>query len=330
MLDEQKISNRMKLIVLIPAFNEEKTISQVIRNIPEHIDNIDEMKILVVNDGSTDNTAKTAEEAGAFVVSHSRNRGLGIAFATGIKESLKEGADIIVNIDADGQFNPQDIPKLIEPILKDQADMVTASRFRNKDLTSGMSKLKKWGNKGFTGLINILTRKHFTDTQCGFRAYSREAALHLNLFGKFTYTQEVFLDLVNKGIRIKEVAVPVKYYKEREAKISRSLISYFFRAITIILRTFRDYKPLVFFGISGLIVFGGGTIFVFYSFVYWLIIHRTTPIRMYLLVGIALLVFGFLLIILALIADMLKRIRQNQEEILYKLKKKEYEKKWRK
>lgn len=215
--------------------------------------------------------------------------------------------DEIINPVAD--FIQQERCNILRSLLKDIS-------------TTQVPFIKRWGNKAFNSLINILTRQHFTDTQCGFRAYSREAILRLNLFGGFTYTQEVFLDLVNKGLKIEQVPIKVKYYKNRKAKISSSLFNYFLRTIVIILRTFRDYKPLVFFGIPGLTVFGAGIIFELYSLIYWLIHHQTTPVRMYFFIGIALLTFGFLLIIPALIADMLKRIRQNQEEILYKPKKK--------
>lgn len=315
----------MKLVVIIPAYNEEKAIAQVIQEIPKNIEGINELKVLVIDDGSTDKTAKVAKNAGALVVSHFKNEGLGVAFLTGIKEALKQGADIVVNIDADGQFDPQEIPKLIKPILEKKADMVAGTRFEDKTSEKQVPFIRRWGNKAFTLLINILTKQHFTDTQCGFRAYSREALLRLNLFGRFTYTQEVFLDLVNKGLKIEQVPIKVKYFKDRQAKISSSLFKYFIRTIIIILRTFRDYKPLIFFGIPGLTIFGAGIIFWLYSFIYWLIHHKTTPIRMYFFVGAALIVLGFLLTNLALIADMLKRLRQNQEEILYKLKKKEYE-----
>lgn len=315
----------MKLVVLIPAYDEEGTITQVIQRVPRNIEGINEIKILVIDDGSTDDTAKRAEKEGVLVISHIKNEGLGIAFGTGIKSALKHGADIIVNIDADNQFDPEDILKLVRPILEKKAEMVAGSRFESKDFIPQMPKFKRLGNSVFTWLINFLTRQKYTDTQCGFRAYSREAALQLNLFGRFTYTQEVFLDLVNKRLKIEQVPIEVKYYKERKAKISGSLLGYFLRAITIILRTFRDYKPLVFFGIPGTAVFGAGTLFLLYSLFFWLMTNQTTPVRMHFFVGVALFTFGFLLIILALIADMLKRIRQNQEEILYKLKKKEYE-----
>jgi ABC-type Fe3+-siderophore transport system permease subunit len=133
------------------------------------------------------------------------------------------------------------------------------------------------------------------------------------------------LDLVSKGRRIKEVPISVTYYPERDSKISGSLFGYGIRALTIVLRTFRDYHPLRFFGLPGLGILGGGFVFLLYSLIFWFIKHETTPVRMYFFVGVALFTFGFLLVILALIADMLKRVRGNQEEILYNLKKKEYE-----
>lgn len=313
-----------KLLVVIPAFNEEKSIGFVIEKIPKNIEGVGEIETLVIDDGSTDNTAKIAEEKGAIVFSYSKNKGLGFAFKTGIEKALKLKADLMVNIDADGQFDPQDIPKLIKPILEGKADMVTATRFRDRDSIPQMPKFKKWGNKLFTKLINFLTKEHFTDCQCGFRSYSKEAILHLNLFGRFTYTQEVFIDLLNKGMLIREVPVRVRYYKERKAKITSSLPLYFVKALMIIFRTFRDNKPLVFFGFPGLVIFSAGFVFGLYSFIYFLITSQTTPVRMYFFIGVALLTFGFLLIILALIADMLKRIRQNQERLLYYQKKKLY------
>lgn len=248
----------MKLITIIPAFNEEKTIARVIQEIPRNIEGINELQILVIDDGSTDNTVKEAKNSGALVVSHVKNEGLGVAFSTGIKEDLGRSADVVVNIDADCQFDAKDIPKLIKPIIEKKAEMVAGSRSENPLSIAQVPFARKWGNKAFTSLINILTKQHFTDTQCGFRAYSSEALLRLNLFGRFTYTQEVFLDLVNKGLKIEQVPIKVRYYKERQAKISSSFFRYFLQTIIIILRTFRDYKPLVFFGIPGVSIFGAG------------------------------------------------------------------------
>ena len=319
----------MKLVILIPAFNEEKSLGKVLEKIPQKIKGVDQIDVLVVNDGSTDQTAAIARQNGVKVISHSKNRGLGAAFKTGIDEALKMGADIIVNIDADGQFNPKDIPLLIAPILSGQAQMATATRFKEKALIpANIPPAKLWGNRQFTKLVNFLTGENFTDTQCGFRAYSREAALRLNLFGQFTYTQEVFIDLLEKGMNIVEVPLKVTYFKnsQRKSAISGSLLKYGFRALEIILRTFRDYRPLLFFGIPGIAICLPGFILALGSLIYWLILKKTTPVRMYLFTGIVLILFGFLLIFLALVADMFKRMRKNQEEILYQMKKEELEK----
>lgn len=319
----------MKLVILIPAFNEEKSLGKVLGKIPQKIKGVDQIDVLVVNDGSTDQTAAIARQNGAKVVTHPKNRGLGAAFKTGIDEALKMGADIIVNIDADGQFNPKDIPLLIAPILSGQAQMATATRFKEKALIpANIPPAKLWGNRQFTKLVNFLTGENFTDTQCGFRAYSREAALRLNLFGQFTYTQEVFIDLLEKGMNIVEVPLKVTYFKnsQRKSAISGSLLKYGFRALEIILRTFRDYRPLLFFGIPGIAICLPGFILTLGSLIYWLVLKKTSPVRMYLFTGIVLILFGFLLIFLALVADMFKRMRKNQEEMLYQMKKKELEK----
>jgi len=311
-----------KLIVQIPAYNEQKTIGKVIKEIPRKIPRISEVKVLVMDDNSIDNTLKVSKEAGAdYVVRNKQNGGLGKNFKKGIENCLKLGADIIVNIDADGQFNPKNIPNLIKPILKNEADMVTCSRFLNPELTKNMPWIKKWGNKRFTNLVNRITGEKFTDTQCGFRAYSREAALRLNLQGSFTYTQEVFIDLVEKGMRIKEIPLEVRYFKKRKSHISGQLKRYGFKSLGIVAKTTRDTQPLSFFGMPALIIFLVGVLGGLVSFFYWLFMNQTTPIRTLFSVSVFLMIFGLSLGILALVADMLKRINTNQEEILYRLKK---------
>jgi|SRR3989338_321743 len=316
---------QLKLIVQIPAYNEESTIAQVIKNIPRRIPNINEVKVLVIDDGSTDKTFEEAKKSGAdYIYKSTVNKGLGKNFQKGIEISLKKGGDIIVNIDGDGQFNPKDIPVLIQPILKGEADMVTCSRFINPGLTKNMPMLKKWGNKRFTNLISRITGKKFSDTQCGFRAYNKEAALRMNLNGKFTYTQEVFIDLAEKGMRIKEMPLEVVYHRDRKSHISNKLFSnYGLKSLAIIAKATRDTQPLTFFGLPGLIIFVLGVIGGIISFIYWLTHFVTTPIRMLFNVSVFFVIFGLSLGVLALLADMLKTIKINQEEILYKLKKEE-------
>ena len=312
----------MKLIVIIPAYNEELTIGSVIKSIPEVNGRISKTEILVVNDGSTDNTEKIALENGAIVVNHLSNKGVGMAFRTGIENALKRKADVIVNVDADGQFNPLDVPKLISHILDNKADFVTATRFKNGNLIGSMPFVKKMGNRMFTSLTSFLVGQKFTDTQCGFRAYSREAALRLNLYGKFTYTQEVFLDLANKGLRIMEVPLYVKAKREfGKSKVVKSVPKYIFQALTIIIRSIRDYKPLAFFGVIGLFSLILGLISGGFMIVRYILTGRTSPFKSLLIVSVGLTVLGVLLIILGLIADMLDRQRRIQEDLLYYKKK---------
>src|SRR3989344_1462413 len=315
----------MKLIVIIPAYNEELTIGSVIKSIPEVNGRISKTDVIVVDDGSKDKTKEIAEKNGAKVVSHSSNKGVGMAFRTGIEEALKRKADIIVNVDADGQFNPEDIPKLIEPILDDKADFVTATRFKDGHLIGNMPFVKKIGNKMFTSLTSKLVGQKFTDTQCGFRAYSREAALRLNLYGKFTYTQEVFLDLANKGLIIKEISLLIRAEREfGKSKVVKSIPKYVFQALTIIIRSIRDYKPLAFFGVIGVFVFSFGFLIDLVLFIRWLITGTVTPYTTGVVIGVVFIILGVLLVVLALIADMLDRQRRIEEDLLYYRKKEEF------
>ena len=314
----------MKLIVMIPAYNEAKLIGHVIKNIPRKIEGIKKVETLVMDDNSTDNTSFIAKKSGAdYVITNHTNLGLGRNFRNGIKNCLKYKADIIVNIDGDQQFDPSEIPRLIKPILEDKADMVTGSRFLNPKFRKRVPFIKRWGNKRFTSLISKITKKKFTDTQCGFRAYSKEAALRLNLFGEFTYTQEVFIDLAEKNLRIKEIPINVKYFSKRNSYLTRNLTRYGFRSLGIIARAFRDTQPLTFFGLPGLVIFSLGFLGGLASFLYWLIFLMTTPVRTLFNVSVFFMTIGVALMVLGLIADMLRRINITQEEILYKLKKQE-------
>jgi glycosyltransferase involved in cell wall biosynthesis len=312
----------MKAVVMIPAYNEERTIGHVIKGIPRNF--ADEVEVLIINDGSQDNTVAYAKKAGADnVVSHKRNKGLGHAFRTGIDNALKMGADVIVNIDADGQFDPRDIPKLVKPIVDKEADMVTCTRFAGK--SPKMPKVKKFGNKRFTNLVNRFTGEKFTDTQCGFRAYSKEAALRLTLFGGHTYTQEVFLNLVFKGMQIKEVPCKVKGEREGKSRVVGSISGYSLRSLLLIIRAHRDFRPLKFFGRLGLAMFIPGVVIGIVLGLRLLLYNVISPYLSLVYIGVVLILVGALLLVMALIADMYTRQRLLQEEILYRLKKGEYE-----
>ncbi len=315
-----------KLVVMIPAYNEAGTIAEVIAAVPRKISGVEKVEVLVVDDGSTDATAETARRAGADkVISHNRNLGLGVAFRTGIENALRMGADMIVNIDADMQFNPADIPAVIAPVLSGRADVCTCSRFLDKALEPEMPWIKKFGNRLFTSLINMLTGQKFTDTQCGFRAYSREAMLRLSLFGRFTYTQEALLNLANKGFRIEEVACRVKGERKGKSRVVRHWYSYGIKALLIIIRAIRDYHPLKFFGGIGMALLLLGGISGLALLIRLLIKHQVDPYTWVAYADVILIVVGFILLVLALLADMSDRQRKLLEEMLYRQRKAELE-----
>jgi len=313
----------MHLTIIIPCLNEARTIGQVITDIPRDIPGISQTDILVIDDGSSDSSADIARSKGSYVLSHPFPMGVGAAFKTGLNQAIQIGSDLVVNIDGDGQFDPKDIPKLIKPIIGGTADFVTASRFKNSHLEPNMPWIKKWGNKALAKLLSILTGHKFYDVSCGFRAYSQETMLQLNLIGKFTYTQETFLDLAFKDLRILEV--PVKVLGQRQngkSRVTRSLWVYAVNSGKIILRTFRDHKPLRFFTLIAISLFilslGLGSFF----FSHYI---RTGAFSGHLWAGFSsgfLLLFSILFLVTGLLADMFDRIRLNQEKLLYFEKKK--------
>ncbi len=314
----------MKLVVIIPALNEEKTIGNVIGDIPEEISGINETDVIVVDDGSTDATCQVAEAAGATVISHPTNLGVGTALHTGIEAALKRGADIIVNIDGDGQFDPKTIPLLIRHILENQADFATASRFKNPEYIPEMPRIKKWGNRCIAWLISLLTGQKFHDVSCGYRAYSRDTALRLNLFGKFTYTQETFLDLAFRGLRIVEIPMQIRGQREfGKSRVASNLFRYAINSSKIILRAFRDYKPLRFFGflaaLSGIMGLG----FLIFLFGHYVSAGQFTPHKWAGFVGASFIALAAIIWVVGLLGDMLDRIRVNQEEMLYYQRKRE-------
>ncbi len=315
-----------KLVVIIPALNEQETVGEVIRGIPRFMSGIREAEVIVVDDGSTDKTALKAEQAGAGVIHHPKSMGVGAAFHTGLHQALERGADIIVNIDGDGQFNPQDIPRLIEPILKQEAWFVTCTRFADPKLIPRMTPLKRWGNKWMTGLINFLTGKKLTDVSCGFRAYTREAALRLVLFGHFTYTQESFIDLAEKDIPMAEVPLKVRgQRKHGKSRVAGSLWRYGIKAASIIFRAARDYHPLTFFGLPGAVVFSLGVAAAVFLLIHWIGTGHTYPYRSLVQVSGTLIIVGVLLEFLAMLADMQHRNRLLIERMMYLVRKRTYD-----
>lgn len=309
-----------KLLVAIPAYNEEEKIGEVIQNIPVKIKGVSKVHVLVIDDGSIDKTAKIAADSGAEVLKNNRNTGYGASFGKALQYSVDNCFDLMVSIDGDAQFDPKDIPELIEPIIEDKADLVTASRFINKDYYPKMPLSKFWGNKLMSFLVSRLVGKKFYDVSCGFRAYSQKTLLSLNLHGKFTFSQETFISLSFKDFKITEIPIRVKYFPKRVSKISSNLFRYGANALKIIIETYRDYKPFVFFSYISLFFF---IISIFFGSI---LLHTYITLGSFHpnvwsgFVGGTFLFIAITFFIVGISADIIKRIRVNQEEILYLLK----------
>jgi glycosyltransferase involved in cell wall biosynthesis len=315
-----------RLIVNLPAFNEEEKIAQTIKRIPRQIERIDEVFVQVIDDGSKDNTAEAARQAGAdFVFSHDVNRGIGVTFRTAATKALENGADIMVNMDADGQFDPQDISKIITPILNGEADMVSADRFGDKE-TKDMPKAKYYLNRVAAYITGKFMNYPIKDLTCGFRGYSKETLLRFNLPGGFTYTQETIIDAIGKNLKIKWVPVVVTYFEGRKSRVVKSIFNYVKNSGKIILQAVRDVRPMKFFGIPALILilvsFAVFAVFFFFYFQEF----KITPYRNYLILGITLLLVGLQFLVFALIADMVKNSRKLTEDLMYLVKSEKYKK----
>ncbi len=317
----------MRLIINIPAFNEEAVIGNTISHMPRHFRGIDEVLIQIVDDGSTDQTAEVAKAAGAdFVLKHGINRKLGVMFATASENALKQGADIMVNIDADGQFDSGEIQKLIDPILENKADMVVGDRFSQssaKNIPFIKDALNRLGASLVGSFLNVKT----DDLTCGFRAHSRETLLRLNNPTGFTYTQETIIDAIGKNLRVIWLPVQVTYFADRKSKIVKSVYSFVNNSARIILKAVRDVRPMKFFGFPGLVLI---TV-AFVGFVAFLIQYlgsgfKVTPYLNYLLSSSILFIIGIQLLIFAFIADMIKSNRKLTEDLMYQSRKERYSK----
>jgi len=311
----------MKLVVTIPAYNEESTISGVIAGVPRRMDGVASVQVLVLDDGSTDGTVAAAQKAGADkVVRHRENRGLGTAFKRALDEALAMGADIIVNIDADGQYNALDIPALIAPIIENRADIVLGWRdIGNLDF---MPAGKKIGNRMATRATRMLSGFPVKDAQTGFRAFSRDAAMRMYLSGGYTYVQETLMQAKYKGLIIEQVPVDFRARKGKSRLIS-SLFSYAIRASRVIFVTFKDYRPLRLFLYSGFVIFLIGLGLGIRVLVHFAQTGMVTPHYPSAIAATLLILLGLGVAVFGIIADMFKKQRLLSEEILYRLKKSE-------
>jgi glycosyltransferase involved in cell wall biosynthesis len=307
----------------MPALNEEQDIEYVIAALPKEIDGVDCIEHLVIDDGSTDRTSELALAAGANVVTHQRNRGVGAAFQSAVQFALENKADVLIGIDADRQFDPAEIPIILKPILAKEADMVVGNRFR-LGMPAHMPIVKYWGNKQIAQLVSYISGQTFQDVSCGFRAYSREALLHLNIFAEFTYTHETILSLAYQGLRVVEHPITVKYDPQRKSRVAASILNYAMQTSKIVLRVMLDYRPIRVFGALGTIFILIGAGFEVFLLGHYVLTHSFSPYKAAGFIGLGFIVFGMLILIIALIADILNRLRMRQDKVLYELKRIRY------
>jgi len=286
----------MNIIITIPAFNEENTLPNVINDIKQEMNKANyNYKILVLNDGSTDKTAEIAKELGAIVYSNPYNLGLAETFKNEIKKCIELKADIIIHTDADGQYLASDMPRLIKEIERGN-DLVLGSRFMDKN--PNIEFIKSLGNKAFAKVLSKILKIKLTDTTTGFRAFTMEVAKSIKFINTFTYTQEQIIKAAKQNFKIKEI--PIKIRKTRESRLFKNPLEYAIKAWINILRIYRDYEPLKFFGKIGLtlIIFGViiGIWLVYLFITQGKIGHTPSTILSMLLIiaGIQIITFGFL------------------------------------
>ncbi len=314
----------MKLIITIPAYDEEKYIAQVIREIPKQIEGVDKVEILVLDDGSRDRTAQVAKEAGAdYVISHKKNKGLAITFKDGITAALWYGADIIVNTDADNHYNQSRIPDLIVPILEKKADIVIGNRCV-RDLNF-MPWMNKYGNMVGNYLVHkIIDLPNKVDVSSGFRAYTKEAAMKINILSKHTYTHESLIQALDHDMLIAEV--PIRARKvNRKSRLIKSIPKHITKSLLVIVRTFTIYKPLRVMTLIGLVIFGIGFIFILRFLYYFFTSGGQGHVQSLILSG-ALIMIGFQTLVMGLLGSAIGWNRKMLEEILYKVKRMEFRK----
>jgi len=307
------------LLVTIPALDEARTVGDVIRGVPRDLPGIERVDVVVVDDGSRDDTGAVAREAGAVVLRHETPRGVGAAFGTSLRYAIDSGADLIVSLDADGQFDPADIPALIEPVLAGRADFSSASRFLDPALTPKMPAMKLWGNRRIARFVSRLAGQTFHDVSCGMRCYSRRAALGLNPIGKFTYTQEVFLNLAFKQMRIVEVPIAVRGEREfGRSRVAGSLWTYALNTAGIIFRCYRDYRPMLFFGSIASGLAAVGLALLAFLGIHYLDTGGFSPHKWAGFAGAVSITLALFVLLMGLIGDMLNRHRIYLEELLYR------------
>lgn len=308
----------MKLIIQIPCFNEEETLPQTFADLPREIPGVDTIEYLIIDDGSTDRTVEVAREIGInHIVSFTRNKGLAKGFMAGIDACLKLGADIIVNTDADNQYSGADIEKLIQPILDKKADIVIGER--PIDTTEHFSPAKKFFQHVGSYVVRVASGTDVPDAPSGFRAYSREAALRLNVTNNYTYTLETIIQAGHSKMAV--ASVPVRTNPEtRPSRLFSSMWRYMQRSATVITRSFIMYKPLQFFGILGLVLFLIGLCISIRFLVFFFSGQGNGHVQS-LILSAVLLMMGFQTIMIGLLSDLIASNRKLLEDVQYRVRK---------
>ena len=313
----------MKLIIQIPCLNEEATLPVTVASLPRSVAGVQQVEILVVDDGSTDKTAEVARRVGVHhVVVLPTHQGLARAFMVGLEASLKLGADIIVNTDADNQYDARDLERLIFPILEGRADLVIGDRrVQTLGHFSHVKRLLHWiGDR----VMRQLSGLDLLDSTSGYRAFSREAALRLNVFSRFTYTLETLIQAGKKRLTVAHVPVGVNA-QLRESRLFPNLWFYIKRSVSTMVRIYAMYEPLKVFGYAGGCMLLGGAIFMARFLYFFLTVPGATGHLQALVVGTMLVALGVITVLIGVVSDLMAASRHLLEDVQYRLRKMEIE-----
>lgn len=310
----------MKLIIQIPCLNEAETLEIALNDLPKHIDGIDEIEYLIINDGSRDNTVEVAKNWGVnYVVSFPQNKGLAKGFMAGLDACIRNGADIIVNTDADNQYCGADIEKLVRPILDGTAEMVIGER--PIDQTEHFSPLKKKLQHLGSYVVRRASKTDIPDAPSGFRAYSREAALRTNVINNYTYTLETIVQAGRNSMAV--TSVPIRTNPElRKSRLFHSMFGYVKKSMLTILRAYIMYRPLVVFCLIGTVPFIAGLAIMVRFMIYFFQGAGNGHIQSLILAS-TLMMLGFVTFIMGLQADIIAANRKLLEDIQYRIRRME-------